>query len=350
VRSKNFKYLICVMLLMAMTGFFTSGCNQNTSVTPEKKERKVVVYTSVDQIFAEPILKDFETKTGIKVLPVFDVEAAKTTGLVNRLITEKDRPQADVFWNGEFAQTMLLKEKGVLTPYSSALAKGMPTQFVDSENYWTGVAGRARVIIINKNLIPKESYPKSIYDFLDPKYKGEQIGIAYPLFGTTATQAAALYAKLGPAAGKKFFEDLKAKGIRIVDGNSVVRDMVADGRLAFGLTDTDDAIGALKKGAPVEVLFPDQEDLGTLIIPGTVGLVAKGPNLKEGQEMIDYLLGKEVEEKLIKSGFSQIPFGKSEAQPEFLSVKGIKAMDVKFADIYKQMDTVKKELTEIFVR
>jgi hypothetical protein len=33
--------------------------------------------------------KEFEVKSGIKVLAVYDVEAAKVTGLVNRLIAEK---------------------------------------------------------------------------------------------------------------------------------------------------------------------------------------------------------------------------------------------------------------------
>ncbi len=63
--------------------------------------KEVVVYTSVDQIFSEPILTDFERETGIRVRAVYDVEASKTTGLVNRLLAEKDRPKADVFWNSE---------------------------------------------------------------------------------------------------------------------------------------------------------------------------------------------------------------------------------------------------------
>jgi hypothetical protein len=83
-------------------------------------------------------------KTGIKVNAVYDVEAAKTTGLVNRLIAEASNPQADVFWNGEFAQTILLKEKGILAPYESPSAADIPSQFRDRDNCWTGEgAGRS---------------------------------------------------------------------------------------------------------------------------------------------------------------------------------------------------------------
>ncbi|MEO6036036.1 MAG: hypothetical protein ABIQ35_12340, partial [Verrucomicrobiota bacterium] len=47
--------------------------------------KTVVVYTSQDQTYAEPIFQNFTKQTGIKVLPVYDSEAVKTVGLVNRL-------------------------------------------------------------------------------------------------------------------------------------------------------------------------------------------------------------------------------------------------------------------------
>src|SRR4051794_11162892 len=65
----------------------------------------VIVYTSQDQEYAEPIFNNFTKQTGIKVRPVYDNEAAKTVGLVNRLIAEKNNPQCDVFWNNEELRT-----------------------------------------------------------------------------------------------------------------------------------------------------------------------------------------------------------------------------------------------------
>ncbi len=44
------------------------GCKQKT-ITNE-----VVVYVSEDQVFSEPILRDFEKDTGIKVKAVYDTE------------------------------------------------------------------------------------------------------------------------------------------------------------------------------------------------------------------------------------------------------------------------------------
>ena len=53
------------------------------------KQESVVVYVSEDQVFSEPILKDFERETGITVKSVFDTEESKSTGVMNRLIAEK---------------------------------------------------------------------------------------------------------------------------------------------------------------------------------------------------------------------------------------------------------------------
>jgi iron(III) transport system substrate-binding protein len=243
------RYIAVILVIIVAAGTYM--------VLRQEKPREVVIYTSVDQIFSEPILDKFEEETGIKVKAVYDVEATKTTGLVNRLIAEKDNPLADVWWNGEIAQTILLKEEGVLTPYVSPDAASIPETYIDPKNYWTGFGGRARVCLVNKEFIDPEDYPSSIYDFLNEKYPANQIAIAYPIFGTTATQVAALYATLGPEATVEFFTALNERGIRVVDGNGVVRDLVANGSIMFGLTDTDDSIGAIERGAPVEMVFLD---------------------------------------------------------------------------------------------
>ena len=44
---------------------------------------EVVVYVSHDQVFSEPILKDFERDTGIKVKAVYDTEETKSAGVMN---------------------------------------------------------------------------------------------------------------------------------------------------------------------------------------------------------------------------------------------------------------------------
>ncbi|KKK77724.1 hypothetical protein LCGC14_2850720, partial [marine sediment metagenome] len=92
-----------------------AGCSRREN----DQQKTVVVYTCLDQVYSEPILKAFEKQTGIRVLPVYDAESAKTTGLVNRLLVRRGNPDCDVFWNNEVAQTIVLKNKDVVEPYRS---------------------------------------------------------------------------------------------------------------------------------------------------------------------------------------------------------------------------------------
>jgi len=274
-------------------------------------QKTVVVYTSVDQVYSEPVFHDFENSTGIRVLPVYDVEATKTTGLVNRLIAEQPRPQADVFWSAEFSQMILLKNHSVLAPYQSHAGNDIPAQYHDQDGCWTGLGGRGRVFLVNTNLLKPEAYPRTLNDMLDPRYPGSSIGLAYPMFGTTSTQAAALYSLLGKEKAHAFYANLSERGVRVVDGNSVVKDLVASGQLAFGLTDSDDACTALADGRPVAIVVPDQgpDGMGTLIIPDTVALISGGPHPDEGKAFIDYLLSRETEAVWSARAGSRFPAG-----------------------------------------
>jgi iron(III) transport system substrate-binding protein len=309
-----------------------------------------VVYTSVDQPYAEPILAAFERDSGIRVRAVYDVEASKTTGLVNRLLAERASPQADVFWSSEVVQMILLEESGVLSPYSSPMAQDLPREYRDPEGDWTGFAARARVIIVNTDRVPAADFPTGLEDFLDPNRPGETLGIAFPFFGTTATHAAALYSLQGPEAALDFFEDLAARGVRVVDGNSVVRDLVASGELAYGLTDTDDACGALGRGEPVAVILPDQDTTGTLVIPSTLGLIAGGPNPEQGRALIDYLLRPETEDALVRAGYSHIPLHPGVLPAEGCIARDVVAMDVDYHDLYDSFSLSQDQLRALFLR
>jgi iron(III) transport system substrate-binding protein len=332
---------IFLFFLAALGAAMLAGCG-----TPQ---RFAVAYVSVDQIYSEPILKAFERDTGIEVRAVYDVEASKTTGLTTRLIAEKEFPRADIFWSGEFAQTLRLKKSGVLQANASASGSGIPSAFKDPEGYWYGVGGRARVFLINRKLLRPEEYPKKLEDFLNPKYPPDRIGMALPLFGTSATHAAALFAAMGPAPASKFFSALKDRGIRVVDGNSVVRDLVAGGHWIFGLTDTDDALGAIERGAPVDVVAPDQDERGTLVVPGTVAMIRGAPHSREAAALMDYLLKPETEQSLMRGGFCQWSVrGGIGASPMFPS--GLRAMAVSLDEVNSMLPQAMRQMREIFSR
>jgi len=301
---------------------------------------EVVVYTSEDKIFSEPVLQAFEKKTGIKVRAIYDTEETKSAGLVNRLIAEKDSPQADVFWSGDPVRPALLEFKGLVTPYISATSSDIPKIYKDEDGHWTGFSARARIILYNTNLVNMDEKPLSIFDLAKPMWRG-QVAIANPLFGTTSIHMAALFIILGDEKAKKFMNDLKANGVKIVSSNSEVRRLVARGEVKVGITDTDDASVAIKEGSPVKMVFPDQSSIGTLIMPNMACLIKNSSNPENGKKLIDYLLSAEVEKSLAWAACAQMPLRYYVRTPaDVLTIAAIKGMDINYHDVAMKLGEI----------
>ena len=325
--------LVCAVL-------FGSACQRTGG-------REVTAYVSADRPFSEPILKEYERQSGVRVNVVYDTEETKSTGLANRLLAEKARPQADVFWSNEPVRTLVLKSRDVLAPYQSPSADGIPSSLRDAEGYWTGFSARIRVIAYNTNLVKPEEAPKSIFDLADPKWRG-QVAIADPRFGSTSFHVAALYAIAGDQKMDDFFRRLKQNGVRVVDGNSVVRDMVVRGEVKVGLTDTDDVNVAVEDGQPIAMVLPDKEGLGVPVMPNMVSLIADAPHPDEGRHLIDYLLSSDVERRLAQSEAVQIPLhGGVQGPKNIPSIDTFKPMTLDYSKAASRVEEVTNRLASI---
>lgn len=290
-------------LLLAAT-LAALGCGRAGDSVAASGE--VVVYTSVDDVFARPICERFEKETGIKVKLVPDTEETKSTGLVNRLIAEKARPRADVFWSGDPVRAAVLKAQRVTAAYRSPQAQDLPAIYSDLDGHWTGFSARARVIIYNRDLVPAGQEPASILDLAAARFK-EKACLANPLFGTTSMHAAALFEALGDEKARAFFDDFAANGGKILSSNGEVRRRVAAGEFAVGITDSDDYNVARQEGKPVGIVYPDSDGMGTVIVPNCAVLIAGGPNPEAAKRFIDFLLTPAVEQALAESEAAQMP-------------------------------------------
>jgi len=330
-------HLPTLFVVVVLTATVPFGCSN--SKTADKG--KVVVYTSVDEVFAQPICKQFEAETGIKVELVPDTEETKSTGLLNRLIAEKDRPRADVFWSGDPVRAAILKSKGVSASYQSAAAEGLPMEFSDAEHHWISFSARSRVLIYNKDLVAADELPTSIHDLAHARFKGKAC-MANPLFGTTSMHAA-LFQALGDDEAKKFFQSLVNNDVNILSSNGEVRRRVANGEFAIGLTDTDDVNVAIQEGKPVGFVYPDADGIGTLVMPNAAVLIAGGPNTENGMKFIDYLLRRETEAALARSEAAQMPLRSDVELPDgfpFKSVAQLKAMSVDYGKLAEQLEVL----------
>lgn len=324
-----------VPLLLLLASF--SGCKPG-----DKPGNTVVVYTSVDDVFARPICEQFQEQTGIEVKLVPDTEETKSAGLLNRLIAEKARPRADVFWSGDPVRAAVLKAKGISAPYKPANPADTSGRYSDSAGYWTALSARARVIIYNTELVSAGQEPKSLNDFLDPKWRGKAC-LANPLFGTSSMHAVALFTVLWDDKAKAFFDGLRTNDVKMLSSNGEVKRRVAAGDFAFGLTDTDDASVARKEGKPVGMIYPDQDGIGTLIVPNAAVLIANNPNPKNAKRFIDYLMTAEVEKTLAESDAAQMPLRAGVPLPANVKrVEEIKAMPVDYEKLGGRLEDLSR--------
>ncbi len=306
---------------------------------PGTQTPTVVVYVSHDQVFSEPILRDFEKDTGIGIRAVYDTEESKSTGAMNRLIAEKNNPQADVYWANEPIRAEVLRQQGIAAPYISPNAAGIPEKFKDSDGYWTGFAARARVFIVDRAM---GSRPTSILSYTDPQWRGK-IVIANPLFGTTTTEIAALFVLWGDERTRAFMNDLRANGVKLSPSNGDSADLVARGEFGFSLVDSDDVVNRMKQRQPVELVYPDQgrDEIGCFIVPNAAVLIAGAPHPELGKKLIDYLLSKETERKLAFSDAAQLPLHSGvEMPPELRPIDSLKTMQVNYAQVAAKLQEI----------
>lgn len=330
-----------LLLVWALSAVLTlGGCKPTEEQPPARPE--LVVYTSVDQPYAQEVLDRFSRQTGIALRVVYDSEASKSVGLAERVIAERDSPKCDVWWGSEVFYTVRLAEAGVLASFSPESAKDVRARYRDPQHRWTGVGLRVRVIALAEGDASVPVELSGIEGLADPRLKG-RIAMARPTAGTTGGHVAALYAYWGDELADAYFRRLRENGIKLLGGNAIVAQQVASGLLAAGLTDNDDcdAASAAMPGK-LRTLVPDQgpDGMGTLTIPTTVALVAGRPGDRSAaHRLVEYLVSEQVERTLIERRFARYSVRASD--------RDVRAMPADYAEVARKLPEAVRRATAI---
>ena len=273
---------------------------------------QVVLYCSVDQEVAEPIIAGFEKQSGIRVLA-----QVRHRGQQDR----RSGAAAPGRGGGPGGGRVLVgrglshdptgprRTADAVPCYScggTRHATDWPATFADPNGCWYGFALRGRVIGYNTNRVPAAEAPKSLEDVLAAKWKGRLV-MASPAFGTTGGDVASWFAHYGPDRARQILRGLKDNEVRLVSGNSTAVRMVATGQADICFTDTDDIYAGQRNGWPVAMNFLDQGGDGVLAIPNTAALVKGGPNPENAEILMRFLLSEALERRLVESDSHNSP-------------------------------------------
>lgn len=317
---------LLVPIALGLTLVLTLGLGSCARSPKDSTAPRLTLYSSVDDALLDEIIHDFQIQTGIRVDLVGDSEATKTTGLMHRLLAERDHPRADVWWSSEPFATERLAREGVLAPVPESIRSKLPDWPSELANeYWIGFALRSRVLAVRVGEF--DSPPTTLEELTHPRFKG-RVGIARPEFGTTRGHLAALAYLCGLDSLESWLTHLHDNNVRLYTSNSAVVRAIAQGEILVGLTDTDDVWAAQRNDWPVEIVYetsPDEKQspqpdqlcaTGPLLIPNTVGLVAGGPHPEQAAAFMAFVLSERTSRRLAQSDSHNLPVRRN-LQSEF---------------------------------
>ncbi|MBM2841156.1 MAG: hypothetical protein HW412_1684 [Bacteroidetes bacterium] len=102
----------------------------------------------------------------------------------DRIRTERENPQADIWWGAPATTFAKAEAEGLLEKYIPTWNEGLGTEFESEDGYWYGTFLTPEVIMYNNRVLTEQEAPNDWDDLLDPKWQ-DKIIIRYPLASGT---------------------------------------------------------------------------------------------------------------------------------------------------------------------
>lgn len=259
---------------------------------------EVNIYSYRQPYLIEPILKDFEKDTGIKVNFIF-----ADKGLVDRVKREGELSPADVLLTVDISRVMEIVDAGLAQPINSkVLENNIPAQFRDSKNEWFALTTRARAIYTSKERVGKLPEDFTYYDLAKPELKGK-VCVRSGKNSYNVSLVASMIANDGEAKAKAFLEGLKANLAQKPQGGDrdqvkAIKEGICDYALGnsyyFGKMLDDEKQRSWAEA--VYINFPHQKAQGTHVNISGVAIAKHAPNKENAVKLVEYLSGDKAQQ------------------------------------------------------
>ncbi len=318
--KKNILHIIMLAVTASLT--ILTGCAKKTQA------QTLNIYSIIHEEETEALTKLFTQKTGIPVKFL----RASTGELVNRVITEKNNPQADILLGGASSYHIQADKEGALEVYKSPVAKNLPSYAVSKNGTWTGFCVLSLGIGVNEERyaqkFPNLPLPKTWDDLLNPAYKGE-IVITNPVASSTAYLFVQnQLQRLGWDKGWEFLLKLAPLVGQFPDSGSAPAKLIGTGEYALGVSYIHAVVKYQSEGFKVISIAPPQS-AGDV---DCISIMKNTKNLAAAKKFVDFMLSKEAQELMSSIDFT-VP-----VNPEAKGVKGsvpVSSLDLIEYDVNK---------------
>lgn len=288
---KKLTALLMVMVLVFSVAVL-SGCGKKTETQTENKVQepaetgKLVVYSSRNEKFVQPLLDKFKAETGIEVLALHEVN-------LNKIKEEANNVQADIFISNDIGALENLRMSGLLQGSNPAGIETIGTNYRAADNSWIALSARTRVLMYNKALITEEEMPKTIWELTDTKWKG-QFAVTRGGNASMIGHVSALRYQWGDEKAQEWVAKIKENAGAIMQGHGDIRRAVGSGEFKFGLVNNYYYHQQLREPSDnnVGAIYPDQAEgeMGAVVNAAGVGYIKGAPNEASAKQFLTWIL------------------------------------------------------------
>lgn len=286
--------LLLLLLLVFSLGACETPLLRPNPTPPPGVAGELTIYTPMGESLADSYLSSFRRanpRVEITLVPL------STGGTLERLLAEKQSPQADVVWGLSGTLMSLLEWQDVLRPYAPEGVERIYTQFRDSNTppYWVGYGAWMSTFCVNPEQLEKLELPKpdSWESLFDPVYEGQIVMPSPVASGTGYMIVEAILELFGEVDGWEHLEALDDNVVNYLDSSTSACRMASEGEVAIGISHEFAASTLIGEGAPIEAVFA-AEGVGWDIEASA--LIAKENPSEVAQIFLDWAISDEAME------------------------------------------------------
>ena len=321
------------LLLPVLAACSSDTSSSDTGSNTESAERaELVVYSGRSEELVGPLFEEFTAATGVTVNARFGDSAE----LAAQMLEEGDRSPAQIYFSQDAGALGAVEE--LLATLPESVTSLVPQQYRATNDTWTGVTGRARVIAYDPQSVPAEQVPQSVFELTDEKWRG-QVAIA-PTNASFQAFVTAMRVTQGDDVTRDWLTGLVNNDVQTYEKNGLILDAVDSGQVQLGLINHyywyEKAAEVGEDNMRAEVAFMAPKDPGSLVNVAGVGILKGAAENSTAIEFVQWLLSPNTQEWFVNNTY-EYPLvegvASAEGLPELDSLAGPDIALAQLADL-----------------